>query len=1039
MPTSVSQASSRPVGTRRPVKDRGRLARDLGTAVRGEVRFDDACRHLYANDASIYRTVPVGVVIPKDAADVLAALDVCRQHRAPVLGRGGGTGLSGQSVNEGVIFDFSKYMNAITDLDVEARTAVVQPGVICDQLRDAAHEHGLTFAPDPATHDHNTIGGMIGNNSCGTHSVYGGKTVDNVLELDVVLYDGTRLTLGIDEEGRLDGIIAAGGRRGQIYAALRSLRDEYADLVRERYPDIPRRVTGYNLDDLLPEKGFNSARALVGSESTCVLVLSAKLRLLPWPPKRSLVVLGYPDSPSAGEHVTDILDSRPLGLEFFESGIIDNLLAKGFESAGMGELPEGETFVLVEYGGDTQDEANRAGAAMVKQLASLSHRPDVKTYTDPQHEKDIWEVRRGAIGSTRIPQQHGGMAGWEDAAVDPSVLPAYLREYRELVDRYGYHTVLFGHFGQGCIHNRLDLDLVTADGIDTFRRFLDEAADLVISHGGVPSGEHGDGQLKAAFLPRLFGPELVTAFERFKAIFDPDGLMNPGKVVQARQPTDDLRLGVDYRPPALDTHFSFAEDGFSFADAANRCFGVGKCRHLGGGTMCPSFMVTREERDSTRGRSRMLFEMMREAGERRHPWRDEGVKEALDLCLACKGCKGDCPVRVDMASYKAEFLSHYYAGRLRPRAAYAMGLIQQWARIASMAPGVANAVSSAPGLSAALKAAAGVAQQRELPPFAARTFREWYRTRSPKQGSAEVLLWVDTFSEHFEPTVAMAAVEVLEAAGLTVRVPDRQLCCGRPLYDYGMLPTAKRYLRNILDDLAEEIVAGVPVVGLEPSCVAVFRDELPNLMPHDENAARLSAHTFTLAQALEKLAPDWQPPTLSGPALVQVHCHQGAVLGYDAERRLLDKLGLSVTVPDSGCCGMAGSFGYESGKNYEVSIACGERVILPEVRDARPDAVVVADGFSCREQIGQNTDRSALHIAEVVVMAMHPADVRRSGAHPERRARERLERELLSAPSRRRPRVLAAAAVTGAAAAGALVAARRLGANGTHIAPRGGS
>ncbi|MGH3424004.1 MAG: FAD-binding and (Fe-S)-binding domain-containing protein, partial [Nocardioidaceae bacterium] len=884
----------------------------------------------------------------------------------PVLARGGGTGLSGQSVNTAVVFDFSKYMNQILDLDPQERTARVQPGVICDQLRDAATEHGLTFAPDPATHDHNTLGGMIGNNSCGTHSVSGGKTVDNVLELDVVLYDGTRLRLGLDEEGRLDEIIAGGGRRGEIYARLRDLRDRYADLVRERYPDIPRRVSGYNLDDLLPEKGFNTARALVGSECTCVLVLSATVRLLPWPPSRSLVVLGYPDSPAAAEHVTEILRTEPLGLEFFESGIISNLKTKGFWSEGMDELPQGRTFVLVEHGGETQEEADATAAALARSLRSVPHAPDVEQY-DEQHAADIWQIRKEAIGSTRIPQEHAGLAGWEDAAVDPSDLGGYLRDYQDLVDRYGYHTVLFGHFGQGCIHNRLDLDIKTAAGIATFHRFLSDATDLVVRYGGSLSGEHGDGQLKAEFLPRMFGPELITAFEAFADIFDPDRMMNPGKVVRPRSAVDDLRLGVDYNPSRLETHFSFAEDGFNFADATNRCFGVGNCRHLDGGTMCPSFMVTREEKDSTRGRSRLLFEMMRDAGERKHPWRDEGVKDALDLCLACKGCKGDCPTRVDMATYKAEFLSHYYAGRLRPRVAYAMGLIQRWAPVASRVPRLVNALTSSPRLAPLLKAAAGIAPQRDLPRFAERTFRAQDRGRRPAnpQGPS-VILWADTFSNHFQPQVATAAVRVLEDAGLNVRVPTQQLCCGRPLYDYGMLTTAKRYLHRVLDSLRADIRAGVPVVGLEPSCVAVFRDELLNLMPNDEDARRLAGQTYTLAQALQELAPGWEPPTLRGSALVQVHCHQGAVLGYGPERALLERMGLDVTVPDSGCCGLAGSFGFEKGKNYDVSIACAERVILPEVRAADADTLLVADGYSCREQIGQNTGRTPMHLAEVV-------------------------------------------------------------------------
>jgi Fe-S oxidoreductase len=499
-------------------------------------------------------------------------------------------------------------------------------------------------------------------------------------------------------------------------------------------------------------------------------------------------------------------------------------------------------------------------------------------------------------------------------------------------------------------------------------------------------------------------------------------------VVRTPPPTESLRLGPHYAPPDLPTHFRFPEDGYGFADAANRCFGVGNCRHVDGGTMCPSFMVTREERHSTRGRARMLFEMMREAGERRHPWRDEGVKDALDLCLACKGCKGDCPVRVDMATYKAEFLSHYYEGRVRPRAAYALGLIQRWSRLAAMAPGPVNALTHAPVVTDLVKGAAGVAHERALPRFTDRTFRAWDRQRRPANPQGrEVLLWTDTFTDHFEPHVAMSAVEVLEAAGLRVRIPPRPLCCGRPLYDYGMLPTAKRYLRRILDELGPDIEAGVPVVGLEPSCVAVFRDELPNLFPHDQNALRLATNTWTVAQAIDRLAPDWSAPRIERDALVQVHCHQGAILGYDAERALLERAGVRLTVPDSGCCGMAGSFGYEAGEKYDVSVACGERVILPQVRGARPDTVVVADGFSCREQIGQLTDRTAVHSVELLAAALDPPDPRQPTAHPERRIRARLPRPYGAGPAPRHHLRLrpAAAGVLTALTATALVRRRR--------------
>ncbi|MFF9127410.1 FAD-binding and (Fe-S)-binding domain-containing protein [Streptomyces sp. NPDC014889] len=923
------------------------------------------------------------MVIPRNEDDVLAALEVCRLHEVPVLARGCGTGLAGQSVNEAVMIDFSKYLNRIIEVDPDRRTARVQPGVICDQLREAAAVHGLTFAPDPATHDRCTLGGMIGNNSCGTHSVMGGKTVDNVLALDALTYDGTRMRLGPTTPQDFESIVRAAGRAAQIHRGLAELRDRYAQLIRDRYPAIPRRVSGYNLDDLLPEKGFDTAKALVGSESTCALVLGATVRLVPDPPRHSLLVAAYPDACAAADAVPELLDTELIALECFDAGVISNLDAHDVHLPGTNELPPGGAWLLAEYGGDTQQEADAKAHAAARVLSTSDN---VSVESDPARQSDIWEVRRSTIEYTRIPGRHSGLAGWEDAAVAPERLGDYLRDYCALVERSGYHTVLFGHFGQGCVHNRLDLDIATADGIDRFRRFIDEAGDLVVSYGGSLSGEHGDGQLRANQLGKMFGPELVRAFREFKHLFDPDGRMNPGKVVDPYRPDQNLRLGPDYRPPSVRTHFAFPEDEKGFADGVNRCFGIGKCRRLSGGTMCPSFMVTREEQHTTRGRSRLLFEMMRGAqDDPRRLWRDEAVKEALDLCLSCKGCKGDCPVDVDMATYKAEFLAHYYAHRLRPRAAYALGLIPLWARLAGRVPGAANTLTHAPVVNGLAKRAAGVAKEREAPGFASRRFGPWFAERAPNGASPdgpEVVLWPDTFTNYFAPEVGISAVEVLQAAGFTVRLPRRELCCGRPLYDYGMLSTAKRWLRAALEELREPIRAGTPLVGLEPSCLAVFRDELVNLFPHDMDARRLAQQSLTLSELLTRHG--YQPPQLHRRALVQAHCHHQAVMGFDAELDLLAAMGLDVERPDSGCCGMAGSFGYEHGERYEVSLKAGERVILPRVRETPKDTLVIADGFSCREQIAQGTDRRPLHLAQVLRMALHEGPEGTPGDYPER-------------------------------------------------------
>jgi FAD/FMN-containing dehydrogenase/Fe-S oxidoreductase len=991
------------------------LAKELRRAVRGEVRFDPGSRAMYAYDGSIYRQVPFGVVIPKDADDVVAAVDICRRHDAPIFGRGCGTGVAGQTVNAGVVFDFSKYMNGVIGLDAGRRLANVLPGTICDTLRDQAGEHGLTFGPDPATHDHCTLGGMIGNNSCGTHSITAGKTVDNVESLDILTYDGLRMTVGATSERELEQIIAAGGRRGEIYAGLKRIRDQYADAIRNGMPQIPRRVSGYNLDQLLPENGFHVARALVGTESTCALTLGARVRLVDNPPKRALVVLGYPDIPSSGRDASWIMSFKPIGLEFTSVHCRDNLRAKGFHVADE-LLPQGVAWLITEFGGETQEEADEHARRLLQALERRPDAPSHKLYDDPEEETAVWELRRHSAGSSRMPVGlggHGGWTNWEDAAVPPERLGDYLDDFLQVLDRHGYDGVFYGHWGQGCVHCRINWDLRTTDGILNFRRFMEESADLVVSYGGSLSGEHGDGHGRAELWPRMFSPELMRAFDEFKAVWDPIGRMNPHKLIDPYQMHEHLREGTGWRPLELKTVFSFPQDGGSFAEAAGRCYGVGKCRHIAGGTMCPSFMVTREERHSTRGRARLLQEMSEASGPVEGRWRNEDVKEALDLCLACKGCKGDCPIKVDMATYKAEFLHHYYKGKLRPRAAYAMGLIPIWARLASNAPRLANLATHLPVVSHALKLAGGVSLRRQAPKFAATSFTTWFRSHQPRNpGGPPVLLWADTFTNYFHPDIAKAALEVLESAGFDVQVQPESLCCGRPFYDYGMLTMARAYLRRILDQLRPQIVAGLPIVGLEPSCLAVFRDELPNLFPLDEDAKRLQAQSYLLSEFLTEKAPGWNPPRLHRKALVQAHCHHQAVMGFAAEQRLMNAMELEVDDPDSGCCGMAGSFGFESGEHYDVSMGAGERVILPKVRAASKDTIVIADGFSCREQIEQGTGRRALHLAQVLQLAMREGiEGPRSGL-PERAAGHDGAQE----NGRRRRGVLVGAGMTLAAA-----------------------
>jgi FAD/FMN-containing dehydrogenase/Fe-S oxidoreductase len=947
------------------------LESDLAAAVDGEVRFDLGSRALYATDGSNYRQVPIGVVIPRTVDAVVATVATARKHGAPILPRGCGTSLCGQCCNVAVVIDFSKYLNRILELDPVHKTAYVEPGCVLDTLRNAAERHHLTFAPDPSTHSHNTLGGMIGNNSCGVHSVMGGKTVDNVYELDVLTYDGLRFTakrLGDDE---CEQAIARDDAVSRIYRQLRGLRDRYADEIRARFPRIPRCVSGYGLSHLLPEHGFDVARALVGTEGTCVVVLGAKLRLVDSPPGRSLLVLGYPDVFSAADHVTDLMRFGPIGLEGIDDKLLQDMKAIHLHPEDVQLLPNGGGWLLVEFGGKDRAESHAKARACMDAIGKADNAPTMKLFDDPAHEKMIWTVREAGLGATaHVPNKKITWEGWEDAAVPPAQLGDYLRDFRELLDRYDYAGDLYGHFGQGCVHTRIDFDLESHDGIDKFHRFLNDASTLVVRYGGSLSGEHGDGQSKAEFLPKMYGSRLVQAFGEFKAIFDPEGRMNPGKVVDPYLPTENLRIGETYHPAEPQTYFQYPKDAGVFSRAVLRCVGVGNCRQHQHQTMCPSYRVTMEEKHSTRGRSRMLFEMLR-GTTLKEGFRSDDVRESLDLCLACKGCKGDCPVHVDMATYKAEFLAHYYEGRLRPRSAYLFGYVDRLARLAALAPRMVNALSQADVMANLGKRIAGIAPVRRLPRFATTTFQQRFARRKPidRDGAPRVTLWPDTFNNYFHPDTAMAAVDVLEAAGFAVEVPAGHVCCGRPLYDSGMLEEARRYLQRILARFERDIDAGRHFVVLEPACASVFRDEMTNLFPGNELAKRLCSQTYLLGEFLHDKATRFAPPPLPARAIVHGHCHQKALMGMDADLAVLKKIGVRYQLLDSGCCGMAGSFGFERDK-AAMSIAIGELVLLPAVRTAPSDCIVIADGYSCREQIAQCTDRHAVHLADVLRMAL---------------------------------------------------------------------
>jgi FAD/FMN-containing dehydrogenase/Fe-S oxidoreductase len=966
--------------SRRREVEANQLAAELRRVVEGEVRFDAGSRALYATDGSNYRQPPIGVVIPRHTADVIAAVAVCRAHGAPIFGRGGGTSLAGQCCNAAVCFDMSKYMNRVLEIDPERRLARVQPGTILDDLRHAAERYGLTFGPDPSTHNHCTLGGMIGNNSCGVHSVMaqfygpGPRTSDSVEALDVLTYDGVRMaidaTLGLEPD-RWSGLP---GRGAAILDDLRHLVDRHAAEIRTGMPDIPRRVSGYNLTALLAENGFNIAHALVGSESTCVLILEATVRLIPSPKHRALLVLGYASVFDAADDVPEIMSRRPIGCEGMDDQLVKDIESVGYETDVLRVLPDGSGFLLAEFGGETREAADGVARDLMAALRQRPHPPSMKLFDDPVEEHKVWKVREAGLGATaHVDRERPTWEGWEDAAVPPDRLGEYLRGFRALLEKHHLQGDLYGHFGQGCVHTRINFDLQSAAGIREYRAFVEEAADLVVSFGGSLSGEHGDGQSRGELLPRMYGPSVMAAFHEFKRIWDPDWKMNPGKVIDPYPLDSNLRLGAQYDPPPVSTHFHYRNESGGFAKATLRCVGVGECRRLTGGTMCPSFRVTREEKHSTRGRARLLFEMM-QGDPLTGGWQSEAVKDALDLCLACKGCKGDCPVSVDMATYKAEFLSHYYEQHRRPRTAYAFGLIHYWARLASMMPRMVNVVTHTPVLRDMAKLAAGMPREREIPPFAPFTFARWF-ARHARRGSRQgprAILWPDTFNNHFHPETAIAAVHVLERAGFAVDVPRKALCCGRPLFDYGMLDTAKAWLADVLHTLAPDIEAGTPIVVLEPSCAAVFRDEIVELFPNSQNARRLSKQTFLLTELLR--SSHAALPRLDRRALVHGHCHQKAVMKMDDDDAVLKAMGLDYTILDSGCCGMAGSFGFER-DHYDVSMKVGELVLLPAVRQAAADTLIVASGFSCRTQIQQATGRRAVHVAELLDMAAtgHPA------------------------------------------------------------------
>ncbi|MFI5778354.1 FAD-binding and (Fe-S)-binding domain-containing protein [Nocardia sp. NPDC051570] len=1032
--------------------------RALRAGIDGEVDTDERRRAEYSSDASNYRVRPAAVVFPRGEADIAAALELARAEGLAVTARGAGTSVAGNAIGPGLVLDFSRHLHAVLEVDPERRWARVQPGLVLARLQQAAAPHGLRFGPDPSTQNRCTLGGMIGNNACGPRAVAWGRTSDTVRELRILDGTGSERILG-------EGLSSVPG--------LTEFTHRHLGLIRTELGRFDRQASGYGLEHLLPERDSSAARAFVGAEGTCGLLLEATVNLVPLPVATMLVVLGYPDMPTAADDIASVMACAPIAVEGIDARLVDVVRA---HRGTVPPLPRGGAWLFVELAADSAELAHEQAILLCRSANAL----DSRIVDDTAEAARLWRIRADGAGlAGRTPDGHPAWPGWEDAAVPPEKLGPYLREFDELMHAHGVDGLLYGHIGDGCIHVRLDLPI--ADAPKRFRAFLEDATDLVVRHGGSLSGEHGDGRARSELLARMYSPQALAAFGEFKGLFDPDDILNPGVLVRPRPIDADLRLaGLRAIPPAAG--FAFPVDG-DIGAAVHRCVGIGKCRadtRATGGFMCPSYLATADEKDSTRGRARVLQEVTRGALD----WRSPAVAESLDLCLSCKACASDCPAGVDMATYKSETLHRRYHHRPRPLDHYALGQLQRWLTAATRIPRTINALSALAPLRRLALRAARMDPRREVPALAHKSFRtQWHNLRTTAPGSglsqtlggedthipdpsrevthipgpsgevthipdpsrevthipdpggevthipgpggedahapgpvrkvthisgpggevthipgpggevthipgpgellagtqaphsmsgesegpvrAAVMLWVDTFTDAFDPEIAWAAVELIESLGYEVSIPERRVCCGLTWISTGQLAGARKRLRATLSALEKHVAAGGVVVGLEPSCTAVLRSELTQLLPEDPRAARTARSVRTLAEFLES-DPAWRPPDLTGQSvLVQPHCHQHAVLGFDADRRILRRAGAEVT-EITGCCGLAGNFGMQSG-HYDISVAVAENGLLPALRAAPADARFLADGFSCRTQAAQLGGRAGRHLAQLLL------------------------------------------------------------------------
>ncbi|MGO1975251.1 MAG: FAD-binding and (Fe-S)-binding domain-containing protein [Propionibacteriaceae bacterium] len=906
-------------------------------------------RALYSSDASIYRVVPEGVARPHTEEELAAVLEHSRALGIPVTTRGAGTSCAGNAVGPGLVIDTSRHLNTIHEIDPEQQTAVVDPGVVQSVLQQAAAPHGLRFGPDPSSNNRCTIGGMIGNNACGPRALGYGKTADNVVALDVITGDGEVLRVPAGSPGD-----------SATLEELSAVVSDNLGTIRREFGRFGRQVSGYSLEHLLPENGFGVAKFLAGTEGTLGVITRATVRLVREAPHKIMIALGYPSMPEAADATPAILRHSPTACEGFGRRIVD-VVERNLGPQAVPTLPRGDGWMFVELVGDDPRELASRARALVADAGAL----DSMILEDPAAAAPLWKIRADGAGLASVSLSRPAYAGWEDAAVPPEHLGRYLREFDALLADHDLEGLPYGHFGDGCVHVRIDFPFAETGGSEIFRSFMTKAAELVAGYGGSMSGEHGDGRARSELLSSMYSPEAINLFGQVKEAFDPDDLMNPGVLVRPRPIDADLRAVAVREKPLLvrDPHF---------AAEVHQCSGVGKCladTTAGLGVMCPSYLATQDEKDSTRGRARVLQEMIN--GEViQLGFKSPAVHQALDLCLSCKGCARDCPTGIDMAAYKAQVLDHTYQGKIRPRSHYLLGWLPRWGRMITKVPGLAalvNFTTSTPGLRNLVRWTAGADQRRSLPKFASRSATEEARksldvdTDGP--AGKPVVIWVDSFSDSFAGGGVASVIKVLESAGYAPRFLERPACCGLTWISTGQLDGARKQLRTSLDVLHPVVSEGIPVVGLEPSCLAVWRSDAPDLLD-DPRVAEVAAGVFTLAELLAR-TDDWQAPDLSGTELVvQPHCHHASVIGWQADAALLESTGATVTTV-GGCCGLAGNFGIEKG-HYEVSVKVAEHDLLPAVEEAGPDAVVLADGFSCRTQLAELADRNAITLADLL-------------------------------------------------------------------------